>query len=127
MQETTRGPSLRVHVAVRIRQPFQEEVLKWSLVPGCRRGFYNAVERVSIADAEHNVCCTLPDGRRRQFSAHHVFGSDDPAASVYFSIAAPIVSQVLAGRCGAIIAYGQTGSGTWLDHKRLTEAFNDVS
>jgi Kinesin motor domain len=120
MQESSRGPPLRVQVAVRIRRPFQEEVLKWSVAPGsCRRAFYNAVERVHRADAEHSVCCTLPDGRQRRFNAHHVFGSDDSAAKVYTSIAAPIVAQVLGGRCGAIIAYGQTGSGTLLVQKQL--------
>eukprot|EP00953_Heterococcus_sp_UTEX-ZZ885_P022425 12408-Heterococcus_DN1.PRE.1 len=111
MQECSRGPPLRVQVAVRIRPPFQEEVLKWSLAPGYRRAFYNAVEHVRSADVEQSVCCTLPDGRQRQFSAHHVFGIEDSAAKVYTSIAAPIVAQVLGGRCGAIIAYGQTGSG----------------
>jgi Kinesin motor domain len=114
MQECSRGPPLRVQVTVRIRPPFQEEVLKWSAAPGCRRAFYNAVEHVHSADAEQSVCCTLPDGRQRRFSAHHVFGSEESAAKVYTSIAAPIVAQVLGGRCGAIIAYGQTGSGMLL-------------
>jgi Kinesin motor domain len=103
MQESSRGPPLRVQVAVRIRPPFQEEVL-----------FYNAVEHIHSADAEQSVCCTLPDGRQRRFSAHHVLGTEDSAAKVYTSIAAPIVAQVLGGRCGAIIAYGQTGSGMLL-------------
>ncbi|KAG5176517.1 P-loop containing nucleoside triphosphate hydrolase protein [Tribonema minus] len=117
--------SSKANVIVRVRPPFQEEVVHWNL--DGRRSYYSAVAPAGIhpgdhpntssppnADVLHKIVhCTVPGERRRAFQFDHVLGPGVGQAEVYGTAAAGIVQRVAGGAgSGAVIAYGQTGSAT---------------
>jgi len=92
----------RIHVVVRVRPFFEEEVEKQKA-----RNIIHIEEgdtkTLSLLEPEGDYC--------RNFSFDHLFSPKSTQQDIYNVIGRPIVDRVLEGYNGTIMAYGQTGTG----------------
>ncbi|GMH65122.1 hypothetical protein TrST_g3437 [Triparma strigata] len=97
----------RVRVSVRVRPPFKDEVSE-------EKNFYMTTVIPPKANQDDLASITLGkpgSSKQREFLFDHTFGPTTSQASIFNSVAAPVIEDVLKGGNGTVFAYGQTGTG----------------